>query len=147
MCETGNPPLPGDHPDVDGARDVDPVGLVELLAGLNEGLDCNGLRLAGKTSFEIGARINPGLRDRPAEARRAARKTDAGAQFVITRPLYEPEALRRLLDALGEQRVTVLASIRPLRGFAEGCATWSTASSWRCRTIRAWPPGCSRLPR
>ncbi|NMH97672.1 bifunctional homocysteine S-methyltransferase/methylenetetrahydrofolate reductase [Pseudonocardia acidicola] len=119
VCETGNPPLLGDYPHVDGVWDVDSVGLVELLAGLNAGLDCNGLRLAGTTSFEIGARINPGARDLPAEARRALRKIDAGAHFLITRPVYELERLRRLRAALGAPRVPVLASIRPLGGFAE----------------------------
>ena len=63
VCETGSPPLLGDYPNVDGVWDVDSVGLVELLAGLNDGRDCNGLTLAEKTAFEIGARVAAGARD------------------------------------------------------------------------------------
>lgn len=118
VCETGSPPLVGDYPHVDGVWDVDSTGLVELLAGLNDGRDYNGLRLAGKTAFEIGARVAPGSRDLPAEAVRALRKVEAGAQFLLTRPVYDLDSWRRLRDALGGP-VTVLVSVRPLRSFAE----------------------------
>jgi methionine synthase / methylenetetrahydrofolate reductase(NADPH) len=118
VCETGSPPLLGDYPHVDGVWDVDSVGLVELLAGLNEGRDCNGLRLAGKTAFDIGIRVAPGTRDRGVEVSRALRKVEAGAQFMITRPVYDVDSLRRLRDALGAP-VPLLVSVRPLRSFAE----------------------------
>lgn len=118
VCETGSPPLLGDYPNVDGVWDVDSAGLVELLAGLNEGRDCNGLRLAGKTAFEIGIRIAPGTGDRAAEVARARRKIEAGAQFVITRPVYDVDSVRRLRDVLGAP-APLLALVRPLRTFAE----------------------------
>jgi len=118
VCETGSPPLQGDYPHVDGVWDVDSTGLVELLAGLNDGRDCNGLRLTGKTAFEIGARVAPGSRDLPAEAERALRKVAAGAQFLLTRPVHDLDSWRRLRDVLGEP-APVLVSVRPLRSFAE----------------------------
>jgi methionine synthase / methylenetetrahydrofolate reductase(NADPH) len=119
VCETGNPPLLGDYPDVDGVWDVDSVGLVDLLRGLNDGVDCNGLQLAGKTAFEIGVRINPGAKDLEAEALRARRKLDAGAGFVITRPVYELGSVRRLLAAVGQRAGRLLVAVRPLRDAAE----------------------------
>ena len=118
VCETGSPPLLGDYPHVDGVWDVDSIGLVELLAGLNDGRDCNGLRLAGKTAFEIGVRVAPGSHDLQAEAARALRKVEAGAQFLITRPVYDLDSLLRLRDVLGEP-APLLVSVRPLRSFAE----------------------------
>jgi homocysteine S-methyltransferase len=118
VCETGSPPLLGDYPHVDGVWDVDSIGLVELLAGLNDGRDCNGLRLAGKTTFEIGVRVAPGSHDLQAEAARALRKVKAGAQFLITRPVYDLDSLLRLHDVLGEP-APLLVSVRPLRSFAE----------------------------
>jgi methionine synthase I (cobalamin-dependent)/5,10-methylenetetrahydrofolate reductase len=118
VCETGSPPLLGDYPHVDGVWDVDSIGLVELLAGLNDGRDCNGLRLAGKTAFEIGVRVAPGSHDLQAETARALRKVEAGAQFVITRPVYDLDSLLRLRDVLGEP-APLFVSVRPLRSFAE----------------------------
>lgn len=117
VCETGSPPLLGDYPHVDGVWDVDSLGLVELLARLNDGRDRSGLPLAGRTSFEIGARVAPGG-DVPAEAARALRKVAAGAQYLVTRPVHDAASVRRLRDALGAP-VPLLALVRPLASYAE----------------------------
>jgi methionine synthase / methylenetetrahydrofolate reductase(NADPH) len=119
VCETGSPPLLGDYPHVDGVWDVDAIGLIGLLAGLNEGTDFYGLQLPAKTTFEIGTWINPGSRDLTHAAARPRDKIAAGAQFLITRPLYDLADLERLLDAIGGTTPPVLAAVRPLTGFEE----------------------------
>jgi methionine synthase I (cobalamin-dependent)/5,10-methylenetetrahydrofolate reductase len=119
VCETGNPPLLGDYPNVDGIWDVDSVGLVELVAGLNQGTDCNGLPLATKTSFHAGARFNPSAADLDAEIARTANKIRAGATYLISRPVYELGQLRLMLTALADEGVPVLLSIAALRSFEE----------------------------
>jgi homocysteine S-methyltransferase len=119
VCETGNPPLLGDYPNVDGIWDVDSIGLVELVADLNQGTDCNGLPLATKTSFHAGARFNPSAAVLEAEIARTASKIQAGARFVISRPVYELSMLRIMMAALSEYDIPVLLSIVPLRSFEE----------------------------
>jgi methionine synthase / methylenetetrahydrofolate reductase(NADPH) len=119
VCETGNPPLLGDYPNVDGIWDVDSVGLVELVAGLNQGIDCNGLPLATKTSFHAGARFNPSAAALEAEIARTASKIQAGARFLVSRPVYELTELRIVMAALAEEDIPVLLSIVPLRSFEE----------------------------
>jgi methionine synthase I (cobalamin-dependent)/5,10-methylenetetrahydrofolate reductase len=119
LCETGNPPLLGDYPNADGIWEVDSIGLIELLAALNAGRDCNGLSLATKTSFAIGARCNPGAEDLDVEIDRIRAKIAAGAQFLVTRPVYELDGARRLLTALGQDGVRLLLSVSALSGFAE----------------------------
>jgi methionine synthase / methylenetetrahydrofolate reductase (NADH) len=119
VCETGSPPLRGDYPNADGIWEVDSVGLIELLAGLNDGRDCNGLTLATKTSFHIGARFNPGAEDRDAELARTRAKIAAGAQFLISRPVYEADGLLGMLAELSNEDVPVLMAVSPLSGFAE----------------------------
>ena len=119
VCETGNPPLLGDYPNVDGVWDVDSVGLVELVAGLNKGIDCNGLPLATRTSFYAGARFNPSAAALESEIARAASKIQAGARFLISRPVYELTQLRFMLSELADDSVPVLLSIVPLRSFEE----------------------------
>jgi methionine synthase / methylenetetrahydrofolate reductase(NADPH) len=119
VCETGNPPLLGDYPNVDGIWDVDSVGLVELVADLNQGIDCNGLPLATKTSFHAGARFNPSAADLEAEIARTASKIQAGARFLVSRPVYELTQLRIVMAALAEEDIPVLLSIAPLRSFEE----------------------------
>jgi homocysteine S-methyltransferase len=119
VCETGNPPLRGDYPNVDGIWEVDSIGLIGLLAGLNTGRDCNGLTLATKTAFHIGARFNPGAENVPEEVTRIREKIDAGARFLISRPVYELATVRRILDALADEDLPVLLEIAPLSDFAE----------------------------
>jgi homocysteine S-methyltransferase len=118
-CETGNPPLLGDYPNVDGIWDVDSVGLVELVTGLNKGIDYNGLPLAIRTGFLAGARFNPGAANLDAEIARTIRKVRAGAQFLISRPVHELDGLRQVLAGLAETDVPVLVSIVPLRSFEQ----------------------------
>jgi methionine synthase / methylenetetrahydrofolate reductase(NADPH) len=119
VCETGNPPLLGDYPNVDGIWDVDSVGLVELVAGLNKGIDCNGMPLAARTAFLAGARFNPGAADLDAEIARTQRKIRAGARFLISRPVYELSGLRRVVDALAAEIIPVMITVVPLRSFEE----------------------------
>ncbi|HMD92581.1 MAG TPA: bifunctional homocysteine S-methyltransferase/methylenetetrahydrofolate reductase [Trebonia sp.] len=119
VSTTGSPPVLGDYPAVDGTWEVDSVGLTALLAGLNAGRDSNGLALTTRTSFCIGARVNPGARDAAAEIARAHAKIRAGAQFLISRPVYELESLSRLVEALDGTGVPLLLSVTPLRSFED----------------------------
>jgi homocysteine S-methyltransferase len=124
ICTTGSPPVLGDYPAVDGIWEVDSLGLIALLAGLNAGRDSNGLATASTTSFCIGARVDPGARDPEAEIARARAKVRAGAHFLVSRPVYELSALRRMADALAAEalpteQVPLLLSVTPLRSFEE----------------------------
>jgi homocysteine S-methyltransferase len=118
-CETGNPPLLGDYPNVDGIWDVDSVGLVELVAGLNKGIDCNGLPLATRTEFTAGARFNPGASDLDAEIARTLRKIAAGAQFLISRPVHDLDGFRQVMAGLAGANIPVLILVAPLRSFEQ----------------------------
>jgi methionine synthase / methylenetetrahydrofolate reductase (NADH) len=119
ICEAGNPPVLGDYPAADGVWEVDPLGLITLLASLNAGRDLDGLRLARKTSFCIGARVNPATEDLAAEAARARAEIRAGAQFLVTRPVYELRGLRALADEVAGTGVGLIMSVAPLGSFQE----------------------------
>ena len=119
ICEAGQPPLLGDYLAVDGIWEVNPAGLVTLLASLNAGRDLDGLRLARKTSFCIGTRVNPAARDLAAETARARAEIQAGAQFLVTRPVYELRGLRAIAESLAGTGVRLIMSVAPLGSFAE----------------------------
>jgi len=119
ICTTGSPPVLGDYPAVDGIWEVDSLGLIALLTGLNEGRDSNGLATATQTSFCVGARVNPGARDQEAEIARARAKVRAGAHFLVSRPVYELDSLLRTVTALEGTEVPLLLSVTPLRSFEE----------------------------
>jgi methionine synthase I (cobalamin-dependent)/5,10-methylenetetrahydrofolate reductase len=119
ICTTGSPPVLGDYPAVDGIWEVDSLGLIALLSGLNAGHDSNGLTTATRTSFCVGARVSPGARDPDAEIARARAKVRAGAHFLVSRPVYELDSLLRVVAALEAEDIPLLLSVTPLRSFEE----------------------------
>jgi methionine synthase / methylenetetrahydrofolate reductase(NADPH) len=119
ICTTGSPPVLGDYPAVDGIWEVDSLGLISLLSGLNAGRDSNGLALTTRTTFCVGARVNPGARDPDAEIARARAKVRAGANFLVSRPVYELDSLLRVVIALETEDVPLLLSVAPLHSFEE----------------------------
>jgi methionine synthase / methylenetetrahydrofolate reductase(NADPH) len=100
LCRTGTPPLHGDYPNAAGVWEVDSLGLIDVLRGLNEGRDYNGIPLGRPTTFIVGARVNPAASDFAHEVATARRKLAMGANFLVTPPVYDLDALERLLDAI-----------------------------------------------
>lgn len=117
VCETGNPPVDAEAPVVDGVWEVDATGLLRLAAGLGRGVDGDGQDLGAATPFRLGARFTPGADDLVREARRAGEKVAAGAEFLVSRPVYELDRVREVLAGL-DRPVPVLLSITPLADFA-----------------------------
>jgi homocysteine S-methyltransferase len=117
ICTTGSPPVLGDYPAVDGIWEVDSLGLIALLAALNAGRDSNGLATATRTSFCVGARVNPGAQDPDAEIARVRAKVRAGAHFLVSRPVHELDSLLRMASALEGETAPLLLSVSPLRSF------------------------------
>ncbi|MCI3276800.1 methylenetetrahydrofolate reductase [Streptomyces cylindrosporus] len=118
ICGNGMPPPPEERAWIDGRWAVDAVGLIELLRGLNEGVDRYGLRLDAATHFDIGVRIRAVPVLSAADRARTRRKISAGADFIVTSPVYTPHALDALLDVV-DGAVPVLATVHPLRSSAE----------------------------
>jgi homocysteine S-methyltransferase len=116
LCRTGTPPLHGDYPNAAGVWEVDSLGLIDVLRGLNEGRDYNGIPVGRPTTFVIGARVNPAAGDFAHEVQTARRKLHAGANFLVTPPVYDLDALERLLAAIDPpDGVPILLGIMPLQ--------------------------------
>jgi methionine synthase I (cobalamin-dependent)/5,10-methylenetetrahydrofolate reductase len=115
LCRTGTPPLHGDYPNAAGVWEVDSLGLIEVLRGLNEGRDYNGIPIGRPTRFVIGARVNPAASDFAHEVATAQRKLATGADFLVTPPVYDLDALERLLEAIDPPPTSpVLLGLMPL---------------------------------
>jgi methionine synthase / methylenetetrahydrofolate reductase (NADH) len=121
VCETGNPPVHADRPVRDGVWEVDAVGLVELAASLARGVDPDGSLLPVACPFRVGVRVTPGADDLDRELGRVRAKVAAGAEYLVTRPVYELDRLRRVRAGLEatRTRVPLLMTVVPLSGFAE----------------------------
>jgi len=111
---TGDPPKLGDYPSATAVFDVDSIGLVRIVKNLNRGLDLAGNAIGGTTSFAIGVGANPGATDLETEVRRLREKTAAGAEFVLTQPVYEARLLENFLELTRDSTLPVLVGILPL---------------------------------
>lgn len=114
IAVTGDPPRLSDYPYATAVFDVDSVGLVKLLSRLNRGLDLAGNPLGPALPFHVGVGVNPGTTDFEAEMRKFERKLDAGAEYCLTQPVFEPRYLERFLDAIEDHPIPVLVGILPL---------------------------------
>jgi methionine synthase / methylenetetrahydrofolate reductase(NADPH) len=111
---TGDPPQVGDYPDATGVFDVDSIGLTNVVTRLNRGFDIGGQSIGVPTAFHIGVAANPGALDPDEELRRLAYKVEAGAEFVVTQPVFDAGELERFLARIEGFRLPVLAGIAPL---------------------------------
>ncbi|MBP2673422.1 MAG: methylenetetrahydrofolate reductase, partial [Deltaproteobacteria bacterium] len=110
---TGDPPKLGEYPDVTGVFDVDSIGLVQMASNLNHGVDIGGNPIDPPTGIFIGVGANPCAVDLDWEIERYYRKIDAGAEFAITQPVFDVDALLRFLDRVGgySRTIPVLAGV------------------------------------
>jgi methionine synthase / methylenetetrahydrofolate reductase(NADPH) len=111
---TGDPPKMGDYPFSTPVYDVDSVGLLRIAAGLNAGIDPAGKDIGAATEFVLATGAEPGAHDYDREMRRLEDKVKAGAELVMTQPVYDPRTLERFLDDAAPLGVPVMVGILPL---------------------------------
>ncbi|HEV2616313.1 MAG TPA: bifunctional homocysteine S-methyltransferase/methylenetetrahydrofolate reductase [Candidatus Acidoferrales bacterium] len=120
LAITGDPPSLGDHPETSGVYEVDSIGLVKVLARLNQGTDWAGKNLGGATNFTIGVAVNPVADDIENEIQRFFAKVEAGAHFAMTQPIFDPEHWHAFLKKLGgKSPVPVLVGLWPLTSYKQ----------------------------
>jgi homocysteine S-methyltransferase len=94
--------------------DVDSIGLTNLVARLNRGLDIGGQSIGAPTAFHIGVAVNPGAFNADEEIRRFEYKVEAGAEFAITQPVFDVESFRTFLGRTAHLRIPIIAAIAPI---------------------------------
>jgi methionine synthase / methylenetetrahydrofolate reductase(NADPH) len=111
---TGDPPKMGPYPSATAVFDIDSIGLTNLVARLNRGLDPGGNALGAPTCYAIGVGVNPAAIDLEHEIRRFEWKVEAGAEYAITQPVFDAAQLERFLERIEHVRIPVIAGIWPL---------------------------------
>ncbi|HEX9058280.1 MAG TPA: bifunctional homocysteine S-methyltransferase/methylenetetrahydrofolate reductase [Ktedonobacterales bacterium] len=131
---TGDPLRAGNYPNLTGVWNVDSVGLIRVLRGMNDGQDAAGAPLGATASFFIGAALNLNMEDiavdrvneqtrgklaRPDAAEGSAEIAvqETGAA-LITEVDLELERLRAKLDAGAHYIMTQpIYTVEPLERF------------------------------
>ena len=110
---TGDPPKMGDYPFSTPVYDVDSVGLLRIASGLNAGVDPSG-KECEPTQFVLATGAEPAAHDRERELRRLEEKKAAGAELVMTQPVYDPRTLERFLTDCAPLGLPIMVGILPL---------------------------------
>ncbi|MEA1952650.1 MAG: bifunctional homocysteine S-methyltransferase/methylenetetrahydrofolate reductase [Planctomycetota bacterium] len=114
---TGDPPKLGNFPDATGVFDTDSIGMTSVQHRLNCGVDLGGLELNPPTMAVIGVGLDPTTLDQDRELDRFRQKVEAGAEFAITQPVFDPDALLRFLDRAQGHGIPIMAGIWPLASY------------------------------
>jgi len=117
LALTGDPPALGNYVHATAVYDVDSVGLIKIINQLNQGLDITGSSIGSPTNLSVACALNANAQDRKQEIERFKRKLDAGADFVMTQPIYEKSDLTDFLEAFGDCPKPLLVGIMPLHSF------------------------------
>jgi methionine synthase I (cobalamin-dependent)/5,10-methylenetetrahydrofolate reductase len=117
ICITGDPPRMGAYPDATAVFDVDAIGLVNIVNNLNHGLDIGGNPMGSQTALLIGVGANPGALNMDEEVRRFEWKVEAGAEYVVTQPVFDLELLETFLRRVEHVRIPVICGIWPLTSY------------------------------
>jgi len=115
----GDPTAIGDYPDAMDNYDLVPSGLIKLVKqNFNIGLDHSGVDIGQPTSFFAGCALNLMPLDIEQEIKNLHRKLKAGADFLLTQPIFQPEAAQEFLDRFkdkyGPVDVPLLVGVLPL---------------------------------
>jgi homocysteine S-methyltransferase len=114
---TGDPPKMGDFPDASAVYDLDSIGILKLATRLNHGIDPAGKPLGAPTSFLLATGAEPAAMNYVREISRLREKKAAGADVVMTQPVYDAKVLDRFLDDVAPLGLPVLVGLLPLASY------------------------------
>jgi homocysteine S-methyltransferase len=114
LALTGDPPKLGNYPDATAVFDVDSIGLVNIISMLNHGQDIAGNPIGEPAGFFTGVGANPGAINLEEELRRLDWKIKAGADFIITQPVFDIRAFESFVRRVEHYGIPILAGLWPL---------------------------------
>jgi methionine synthase I (cobalamin-dependent)/5,10-methylenetetrahydrofolate reductase len=114
---TGDPPKMGDFPHATAVYDTDSVGMLQLISAMNRGFDPGGKPLGGATQFLCATGAEPGAHDYEREIARLEQKRAAGAELVMTQPVYDAAVLDHMLRDIEPLGMPVLVGLLPLASY------------------------------
>jgi homocysteine S-methyltransferase len=114
ICITGDPPRMGGYPDATAVFDVDAIGLTNIVNNLNQGMDLGGNPMGSQTALLLGVGANPGAVNMDEELRRFEWKVQAGAEYVVTQPVFDLDLLEHFLKRIEHCKLPVVCGIWPL---------------------------------
>ncbi len=117
LALTGDPSSIGDFPKATSVFDVDSIGLVKIIKGLNDGKDLANNPIGRPTAFKIGVAVKPAAEELDLEIQRLEEKVKAGADFAQSQPIYDIEVVEHFQKKTAHLQIPLLVGILPLRSY------------------------------
>ena len=114
LLTTGQPAPQATYADATSVFDVDAIGLTNMVMRLNQGLDIGGRAIGAPARFHVGVGFNLFPPDPDAEWRRLEHKIAAGAEFIVTTPVFDLPGFDAILGRLQEPGVPIIAGLAAL---------------------------------
>jgi 5,10-methylenetetrahydrofolate reductase len=118
----------GDHVDAKPVDDLDELGILRCVGTLQKGTDLASLELNGNPSFAVGCTLAPFVDDKTLgqELDLARRKVEAGAQFVLTPPVFDLDRFASFVEKAKGLGVPLIPTVFLLKtvGIARYMATY-----------------------
>ncbi len=120
LALTGDPPSLGTVAETGigstcGVFDIDSIGLARIINAMNQGHDIAGTEIGQPAGFCLGVAVDPTKPDLETEAARLHAKIAAGAEFIMTQPIYDLDVWHRFLTVFGAKiEIPVLLGLLPL---------------------------------
>lgn len=111
---TGDPAKVGDHPGATSVYDVNSISLIEIIRRMNEGFSQAGHALKRAPGFVIGCTFNPNAKNLDAQISRLRRKIEAGAQYIMTQPVFDTDLVTKTAEATKDLGIPVFVGVWPL---------------------------------
>lgn len=114
LAVTGDPAKFGDLPGSSSVYDLTSFEIIRMIKQLNEGIAFSGKPLKQKANFVVGAAFNPNVKHLDKAVQRLERKIEAGADYIMTQPIYDPALIREVHDATKHLHIPIFLGIAPL---------------------------------
>jgi len=113
LAITGDPARFGDLPGASSVYDVTSFQIIKMIKQLNEGLAFSGKPLKEKANFLVGTALNPNVKHLHKAVERLEKKIEAGADYAMTQPVYDPELIVKLHEATKHLDIPIFLGIMP----------------------------------
>jgi methionine synthase I (cobalamin-dependent)/5,10-methylenetetrahydrofolate reductase len=114
LAVTGDPAKFGDLPGSSSVYDLTSFEIIRMIKQLNEGIAFSGKPLKRKANFVVGAAFNPNVKYLDKAVQRLERKIEAGADYIMTQPVYDPKLIEQLYETTKHLNIPIFVGIMPL---------------------------------
>ena len=114
LAVTGDPARFGDLPGSSSVYDVTSFEIIRMIKQLNEGVAFSGKPLKQRSRFVVGAAFNPNVKHLDKAIQRLEKKVAAGADYIMTQPVYDPALIERIARDTRHIPVPIFLGIMPL---------------------------------